>query len=94
MFSSVFASYLIALIGLALLFIYTIFVLKVDYGNNLPLIILLGITGSLAGLSMGLVVGTVFKTNENTKNRNPNCSNNVWLFFIRNDGYYNEVYCR
>ena len=66
-FSSVFASYLIALIGLALLFIYTIFVLKVDYGNNLPLIILLGITGSLAGLSMGLVVGTVFKTNENTK---------------------------
>ena len=66
-FSSVLASYLIALIGLSLLFIYTIFVLKVDYGSNLPLIILLGITGSLAGLSMGVVVGTVFKTNENAK---------------------------
>ena len=66
-FSSVLASYLVALIGLALLFVYTIFVLKVDYGTNLPLVILLGMTGSLAGLSMGVVVGTVFKTNENAK---------------------------
>lgn len=65
--SSVLASYIIQLIGLALLFIYTIFVLKVDYGTNLPLIILLGMIGSLAGLSMGLAVGTVLKTNDNTK---------------------------
>lgn len=65
--SSVLASYIIQLIGLALLFIYTIFVLKVDYGTNLPLIILLGMVGSLAGLSMGLAVGTVLKTNDNTK---------------------------
>ena len=66
-FSSVLASYLVALIGLALLFVYTIFVLKVDYGTDLPLVILLGITGSLAGLSMGVVVGILFKTNENAK---------------------------
>ena len=66
-FSSVLASYLVALIGLALLFVYTIFVLKVDYGTNLPLVILLGMTGSLAGLSMGVVVGIVFKTDENAK---------------------------
>lgn len=65
--SSVLASYITQLIGLALLFIYTIFVLKVDYGTNLPLIILLGMVGSLAGLSMGLAVGTVFKTNDNVK---------------------------
>lgn len=65
--SSVLAAYITQLIGLALLFIYTIFVLKVDYGTNLPLIILLGMVGSLAGLSMGLVVGTVFKTNDNVK---------------------------
>lgn len=65
--SSVLAAYITQLIGLALLFIYTIFVLKVDYGTNLPLIILLGMVGSLAGLSMGLVVGTVFKTNDNAK---------------------------
>ncbi len=65
--SSVLASYITQLIGLAILFLYTIFVLKVDYGNNLTLIILLGMVGNLAGLSMGLVVGTCMKTNENTK---------------------------
>ncbi len=65
--SSVLASYITQLIGVALLFIYTIFVLKVDYGNNLGLIISLAMAGSLAGLSIGTFVGTVFKTNENTK---------------------------
>ena len=66
-FSSILASYITQLVGLTLLFIYTIFVLKVDYGTNLPLIILLGIVGSLAGLSMGLAIGTILKANENVK---------------------------
>lgn len=65
--SSVLASYITQLIGLAILFVYTIFVLKVDYGNNLSLVILLGMVGSLAGLSMGLLIGTVLKSNENIK---------------------------
>ncbi len=65
--SSVLASYITQLIGIALLFIYTIFLLKVDYGSNLPLIILLTLAGSLAGLSLGIVVATTLKTNENTK---------------------------
>lgn len=65
--SSVAASYLTQIIGLALLFVYTIFVLKVDYGTNLPLVILLGIVGSLAGLTMGTAIATLFKTNENMK---------------------------
>ncbi len=65
--SSILAGYITQLVGLALLFIYTVFVLKVDYGTNLPLIILLGVVGSLAGLSMGLAIGTLFKTNENIK---------------------------
>lgn len=39
--SSLLASYLTQIIGVAILFVYTIFVLKVDYGSNLPLIILL-----------------------------------------------------
>lgn len=64
---SVLASYIAALIGLLLLFIYTIFVLKVEYGNNFPLIVLLAMTGSLAGLSMGMAIGTTLRTNENTK---------------------------
>ena len=65
--SSVLASYIAALIGLLLLFIYTIFVLKVEYENNFPLIVLLAMTGSLAGLSMGIAIGSTLKTNENTK---------------------------
>ena len=65
--SSLLASYVVQLIGLTLLFIYTIFVLKVDYGNNIPLIILLSCVGSLSGLSMGLCIGSVFKKSEGTK---------------------------
>lgn len=65
--SSVLASYITQLVGLALLFVYTIFVLKIDYGTNLPLIVLLGMVGSLAGLTMGLAIGTVLKANDNIK---------------------------
>lgn len=66
--SSLLASYLTQLIGLALLFFYTIFVLNVTFGNNLFFIILLAIAGSFTGLSLGVFVGSIFKTNENTKN--------------------------
>lgn len=66
-FSSLMASYLTQLIGLAILIAYTIFVLKVDYGTNLPLIVLLSLTGSLAGLSLGIAVATLIKANENAK---------------------------
>lgn len=65
--SSLCSSYLIQLIGLLLLFIYTIFVLKVDYGNNLLLIILLSLVGSLTGLSLGLCVGVLIKKSEGAK---------------------------
>lgn len=65
--SSMLAGYITQLVGLALLFVYTIFVLKVDYGTNLPLIILLGAVGSFAGLSMGLLIGTVLKAGEALK---------------------------
>lgn len=65
--SSLLASYLTQLIGLALLFAYTVFVLKVDYGTNLPLIVLLALVGSLAGLALGIAVATLLKVNENVK---------------------------
>lgn len=65
--SSMLAGYIAQLVGLALLFVYTVFVLKVDYGNNLPLILLLGAVGSFAGLAMGLAIGTVIKAGENIK---------------------------
>lgn len=65
--SSALAAFLVELIGVALLFLYTIFVLHVDYGNNLPLIILLSVVGTFAGLSLGIAVSCIFKTNEDTK---------------------------
>ena len=54
-FSSLISSFLVQLIGIFILFIYTIFVLKVDYGSNLPLIILLALVGSLAGISWNYI---------------------------------------
>ncbi len=65
--SSVLASYLIQIIGITLLFVYTIFVLHVDYGNHLPLIVLLVLIGCLAGLSLGVMIASCFKTNDNAK---------------------------
>lgn len=65
--SSLLASYIAQLIGLAILFVYTLFVLKVDYGDNTSLIILLAMIGNFAGLTLGTFVGTLFKTNENAK---------------------------
>lgn len=64
---SLLASYVVQLIGLAILFLFTIFVLKVDFGDNLPLMILLALVGSLAGLSLGIIVATLIKSNENAK---------------------------
>lgn len=65
--SSVLASYLTSLIGIFLLFIYTIFVLHVDYGNRLFYIILLAFAGSFAGLSLGVATSCCFKVSDNTK---------------------------
>lgn len=65
--SSALAAFIVELIGVALLFLYTIFVLHVDYGTNLPLIILLSVVGTFAGLSLGIAVSCLFKTNEDTK---------------------------
>ena len=66
-FSSLLASYIIQLLVLALLFVYTIFILKVDYSDKIGYIILLSLVGSLAGTALGIVVGSYFKTTENAK---------------------------
>ena len=65
--SSFLASYVVQLIGLALLFAYTIGVLKVNYGANTGLVVLLALVGSLTGLSIGVAVSTIFKVGENAK---------------------------
>lgn len=61
------ASYVVQIFCLFALLIFTKFVLKIDYGNHFALIVLLGLVGSLAGLSLGVFVSTNFKTNENNK---------------------------
>lgn len=66
-FSSVLASYIIQVVGILALFLYTVFVLHVDYGSNLFLVVLLALVGCLAGLSLGIFVACVFKVNDNVK---------------------------
>jgi len=66
-FSSLLASYVTQLIGLVLLFIYTVFVLNVNYGDNICLIILLSLVGSLAGLTLGMCISASLKTSEGAK---------------------------
>lgn len=64
---SLLTSYIIQIIGLALLFLFTIIVIHVDYGTKLIPIIILALIGSLAGLTLGVAVATLVKSNENTK---------------------------
>ena len=66
-FSSVLASFIVQLLTLGLLYLYTIFVLNVNYGDDIGYIILLSLVGSLAGISLGLLLGTHLKSSENTK---------------------------
>lgn len=65
--SGLLASYIVQLIGLATLFGYTIFALKVDYGSKILPVIFLGTISSFAGLSLGTFIASMLKTNENTK---------------------------
>lgn len=66
-FSSALASYVTQLIGIILLFIYTIVVLKVDYGTHLLQVILLSLAGCFAGLSLGIAISCLVKQGENVK---------------------------
>lgn len=65
--SSTIASFIVELIGVSLLFLYTIFVLNVDYGSNILPVILIAIVGSFSGLTFGIAIATLTKKNENTK---------------------------
>jgi len=65
--SSLLASYVVQLFGIFLLLLFTIFVLHVDYGKHLLLMVLLACCGSFAGLSLGVAVAVLVKRDENTK---------------------------
>ena len=65
--SGLLASIIVQFVGLIILFLYTIFVLRINYDSNMLYIIILAIVGSLAGLSLGVFVSSIFKINENAK---------------------------
>lgn len=65
--SSLIGSYIVSLLGLSILMLFLLFVLKVDFGNNMLLVILLSMIGSLAGISLGVLVASVFKLSEGAK---------------------------
>lgn len=65
--SGLLSSYIVETIGLSILLVFTTLILKVDFGENLLLVIILTLVGTLAGLSLGTITSVLFKTSENTK---------------------------
>jgi len=61
------SAFITHLILLCLIFSFNIFILKVDYGQNLPEIIFISILGSIAGISFGLLIGSLIKTSYEIK---------------------------
>lgn len=66
--SGFFASYVVQLIGVFLLLFVTLFLFKVDYGNNLIYVFILSLFGSLAGLALGIAISSINNISEVTKN--------------------------
>lgn len=65
--SAAMGSYFVSLIGLAILMLFLKFVLQVDFGDNLLLVLLLAIVGNLAGISLGILIASVFRVSEGAK---------------------------
>jgi ABC-2 type transport system permease protein len=65
--SSTIGSYAVSLVGLAVLMTFLTFVIKVDFGENLLLIILLSMVGNLAGIALGVVIASIFRVSEGAK---------------------------
>ena len=65
--SSMLGAYLVSLVGLALLFSFLIFILKVDFGSHVGLVLLLALLGNLAGISLGIVISSCFKVSKDMK---------------------------
>lgn len=65
--SSAIGAYFVSLIGVVLLIIFLVLALKVNFGTNLGLVILLAMIGNLAGTSLGVLIASCFKVSEGTK---------------------------
>ena len=65
--SAAMGSYFVSLIGLAILMLFLKFVLQVDFGDNLLLVLLLATVGNLAGISLGILIASIFRVSEGAK---------------------------
>ena len=65
--SSAIGSYIVSLVGLVLLLVFLKLILKVDFGDNAFLVILLSMIGALAGISLGVLIASIFRVSEGAK---------------------------
>ena len=65
--TSLFTSYITQLVGLSILFVWMTLILRIDFGANLPFIILFTMIGAILGLALGTFVSAAFKVKEDTK---------------------------
>ncbi|MBE6160640.1 MAG: ABC transporter permease [Firmicutes bacterium] len=65
--SKAIGSYIISTLGIALLILFLKFLLKIDFGSKMLYVVILALTGSLAGTSMGILISSIIKAKEGTK---------------------------
>lgn len=65
--SSTIGAYFVSLVGIFILMLFLLFVLHVDFGTKMGLVILLTVIGDLAGISLGVMISAVFKCSEGAK---------------------------
>ena len=65
--SAAMGSCFVSLVGLAILMLFLKFVLQVDFGDNLLLVLLLAAVGNLAGISLGILIASIFRVSEGAK---------------------------
>ena len=64
---SLITSYITQLIGLTVLFLYMLFILRIDFGEHLLGVIGFTAIGALAGLALGTFISAVFKVRDEAK---------------------------
>ena len=65
--SSFIAAYITQLISVIIAVSFVVFVLKINLGDNIPMVYLSGAIGALAGVSIGFFIGSVGRASENVK---------------------------
>ena len=65
--SSFIAAYITQLISVIVAVSFVLFVLKINFGGNIPMVYLSGAIGALAGISIGFFIGSVGRASENMK---------------------------